>query len=423
MLVSSVPNDVSFHMDISRIINSDPINRWIFANSGTDTFIVGGYIRDLLLGNISKDRDFVLQKNAKETAIRFADKFSGTYIEFKKYRTYRVVINKEDFVDFNNLDRNIYHDLNQRDFSLNAMAWSPLTGLIDPLNGNSDLVCGVIRAVNHHNLLKDPLRLLRAYRIAAHLGFRIDRNTRRYLKKYSKEISTIATERITDEMFKLLNVNAASEYLKICYEDNLLNRIIAINDQNFTSYLEQLINYDLFIKRLKKYGYKGITRKSILYKLEKGLGQGLKVDGFIKLALLLLNSRGGALKNIRLLKMSKLLTSKLSNIINSHKLIAGRLTDRKLFNIYTASGSSVFETSLIMSLNNKRNMRRFINRAEDFMKLQENCILSGHEIENLLNILPSAKIGEIKREIIGEQFSGFIKNKRDARQWIISNLT
>ena len=68
-------------MDISDRIISDPIIDWVFSNSGTEIFLVGGYIRDIMLGKTSKDRDFAAKKNPGSIAERFADVYDGTFIE------------------------------------------------------------------------------------------------------------------------------------------------------------------------------------------------------------------------------------------------------------------------------------------------------------------------------------------------------
>ncbi len=85
-------------MDISKTILSDPINKWVFFNAKKEAFLVGGYVRDLLRGHISKDKDFVLgfaygEKNAVENiAIETAKKFNGTFIILNPKKTYRVVL-------------------------------------------------------------------------------------------------------------------------------------------------------------------------------------------------------------------------------------------------------------------------------------------------------------------------------------------
>ncbi len=97
------------------------------------------------------------------------------------------------------------NDLKERDFNIDAIAWSQERGIIDPYAGRNDIEKRVIKAVRMKNLKDDPVRMLRAYRIAAELGFQIEENTRKYIKHHSKEITRAARERITDEFYTTLN--------------------------------------------------------------------------------------------------------------------------------------------------------------------------------------------------------------------------
>ncbi len=410
-------------MNIANQILSDPINKWIFKSSDTEVFLVGGYLRDLLLGKSSMDKDYALKSNVRDTAVLFAAEFNGTFIDLKEKQTMRVVLKNGDVVDFNYLQSDILHDLKQRDYNLNAIAWSPETGIVDPLNGIEDINRKMIRAIDRSNLLDDPLRLLRAYRIAAQLGFEIDKDTRKIIKECSSEILRTAPERVTEEIFKLLSSDLSYKYLNICYEDKLLSMIFDLPKGSFQEYIHQIENFDRLLRGFRKYEYKGINRTSILKKLQIEVGQGLGIAGFMRLALLTLQIEGLSLDNCNLIRISNIIKNRLSDITKSYMLITGRISESKLFEIYSMAGDAVFEISLMLSMKKKRNMPRFIHKAKDYLKLENKCILSGHEIQDLLKILPGLRVGEIKREINKRKFIGLLKNKRDAKQWIISNLT
>lgn len=85
-------------MKISAAILSDPVNKWIFSTAGPQVFLVGGYIRDMLRGIISKDKDFILPGSAENIARETACKFSGTFVTLKPEMTYRVVLKTKKFL-------------------------------------------------------------------------------------------------------------------------------------------------------------------------------------------------------------------------------------------------------------------------------------------------------------------------------------
>ncbi len=410
-------------MDMFKKVLSDPVNKWIFENSGTEVYLVGGYVRDLILGKTSMDKDYVLKSNVRKTAVRFAAEFNGTFIDLKKKRTLRVVLNKRDYIDFNYLQNSINNDLKQRDFNLNAIAWSPETGIVDPLNGLKDINNKVVRAIDKKNLLNDPLRLLRAYRIASQLGFEIDEDTRKMITECSNEIRLTAPERITEDFFKLLSSQYSSQYIKICFKDKLLPCILSLSKPSFKLLIKQLEDFDHLIMGLNRYEYKGINRYKVLNKLKIDIGQGLKIESFIRLALVFLHTKDSSLNASSLIRLSNSIKNRLSGFLKAHMLITGRVSDTELFDIYSMAGDAVFDISLLLSLNKRKNMKRFINSADDFVKLEKKCILSGDEIQDLLNILPGPRVGEIKREISKIKFRGLIKNRSDAKKWIVANLT
>jgi tRNA nucleotidyltransferase/poly(A) polymerase len=232
-------------MDISKTILSDPVNQWAFYTSPGEIFLVGGYIRDLLRNQISNDKDYVLKKFAEEISRKAAMKFHGTFVPLKRGQTYRTVIKGKGkkpqvALDFNILKSSINNDLKERDFTINAIAWAPQTGIIDPLNGQKDIKRGIIRSVRIKNLLKDPLRIIRAYRFSAELGFVIDRQTRKYLEQYGKKLIQVAPERITEEIFKIFNIQNSSRYLDKCYKDRVLGNVLFTKAKNRSKCMEIL---------------------------------------------------------------------------------------------------------------------------------------------------------------------------------------
>jgi tRNA nucleotidyltransferase/poly(A) polymerase len=411
-------------MDISKIILSDPVNRWIFSNAKKEVYLIGGYIRDLIRGNISKDKDFVLKGDVERLARRAANKFKGTFIVLKKNQTYRIVLKDRQCIDFTNLAGNIQKDLSRRDFTVNALAWSPDTGIVDRTGGKGDIADGIIRVINPRNLADDPLRVLRAYRLSAQSGFKIEAKTKKYLSDYSPGLKKVAPERITEELFKLINTEKAYFYLKMCLKHNVLCEIINIKSSLISNNLKLIEGFERFFMKIKTRRKSNYGKNRILLMLNENMSQGLKRQGLVRLALLLFDATAMFQKNYsHRLRCSGITQKKIRDIHNGLKLIKGRITRNKLFLIFNASGVSVCETALILSSIKTENRGIFINMADEFIKIKNKDILSGNEIQKILNIEPGRLVGSIKDAIQERQFKGYIKNRKEARDWILSNLT
>ena len=179
-------------------------------------FIVGGSIRDLLCNRAPIDYDVVVKKNPADFAHHLAAKISGRVVELgKQGQIMRRVITKDLMFDITPMNgTTIEEDLLQRDFTVNAIAVAASTGsLIDPLEGQQDLASQKIRMVSMDVFHKDPVRLVRAYRLAAAFDFTIEVNTRKILKRDAHLVNKSAGERIREELFKILACKGAKVWL------------------------------------------------------------------------------------------------------------------------------------------------------------------------------------------------------------------
>lgn len=200
-----------------------------FAAAGGELYLVGGPVRDLLLENPPADLDFTTDRSTEQTAeLGQRAGASAVYLIGEKFgtvgfafpgdadgETFTVEITtyrKETYPDATRKPAvehgvSLEDDLSRRDFTINAMAAHPLTGeLVDPFHGQADLHLSVVRAVGDPELRfhEDPLRLLRAARFVAQLGFRIDHDTRLAMAQTAAELRRISVERIYAELTKLL---------------------------------------------------------------------------------------------------------------------------------------------------------------------------------------------------------------------------
>lgn len=195
-------------------------------------YLVGGAIRDLLYkGMLSKDLDVVVPATqAKTLAESIAADLDGKCICLDpQYHIYRVIV----FPELVMLDiagcigESIYADLTRRDLTVNAMGYDFQEQiLLDPFGGQADLAEGLIRMISPENLLDDPLRLLRVFRIAAELQFtQIDPSTLDVVRHHGEKLMQAAPERIHYEMMKLLSVPISYPYLRLMGETGLLEHI------------------------------------------------------------------------------------------------------------------------------------------------------------------------------------------------------
>ncbi len=177
-----------------------------------ELYLVGGALRDALLGRLSHDYDFAVAKNAIDAARRVAAAFGADfYVLDETFDTARVIISNKDgerdlldFAAFRGDDLDA--DLRGRDFTINAIAFDlRRQTILDPLNGASDLRANIIRACSNTALQDDPIRVLRAVRQAAAFGFKIDAGTRRAMKQAASSLSSVSAERQRDELFKILD--------------------------------------------------------------------------------------------------------------------------------------------------------------------------------------------------------------------------
>jgi tRNA nucleotidyltransferase/poly(A) polymerase len=176
-----------------------------------EIYLVGGAVRDILLSRPSYDLDFALPANGISLARKVANALGADFLPLDDVRdTGRVIVTEEDgsrvFLDFA-VYRGVglIEDLRGRDFTINAIAYNLRDeSIIDPTEGGRDLRAKTIRACLPTSLSDDPVRILRAVRLAAALDFHIEKNTRELMKQSTSDLGRISPERLRDEIFKML---------------------------------------------------------------------------------------------------------------------------------------------------------------------------------------------------------------------------
>ncbi len=210
---------------------------------GFDAYIVGGSVRDLILGKVPNDYDVTSNAKPDEILEIFKDyktisngKEFGTIIVVQdegniEVTTYRIEGNYLDgrrpsHVEFST---NIEEDLSRRDFTINSMAYNKSQGLIDPFNGRLDLDKKIVKAVGNprERFSEDHLRILRGVRFASQLAFSLDGESLAASKEMSHLLSKISAERIREELFKILLSTKPSYGIRLMNDLGILDTILA----------------------------------------------------------------------------------------------------------------------------------------------------------------------------------------------------
>ncbi len=184
------------------------------------SYLVGGYIRDIILGREPEkvDVDIVVPLNAIEIGKKIADNIGSKFIILdKKREVVRIILNHIDIDIANQFSSTIEEDLSSRDFSINSIAFLfDKKCLVDPLNGLKDLEISLLRTHSENNLLNDPLRILRCFRFVSELNFKVDLNLIDFIKKNKGKLYLVAKERINYEIHKIVHgANALDAILLI----------------------------------------------------------------------------------------------------------------------------------------------------------------------------------------------------------------
>lgn len=187
-------------------------------DAGYEAYIVGGCVRDTLLQKEPNDWDITTSATPVQVKAIFKRTIDtgiqhGTVTVMKRGQGYEVTTYRIDgaYEDARHPKEVIFtpdlkEDLKRRDFTINAMAYHPDSGLVDPFDGRKDLEAHVIRCVGdpRERFSEDALRMMRAVRFAAQLDYRIEEHTWAAMKELAPSIEKISAERIQTEMVKLL---------------------------------------------------------------------------------------------------------------------------------------------------------------------------------------------------------------------------
>lgn len=410
---------------------------------GVQVYLVGGCLRDAIMGRPIHDFDFALSGADEALPAELARCIGGHFFWLdRERRQSRVVIGSglEAFTfDFSQMrGAGILEDLALRDFTVNALALA-VTGepedVLDPLSGREDISRQSIRACGPNSFDNDPLRLLRAVRFAATLDFAIDDSTWRELLKRSNLLESAAGERVRDELFCILGVRNAAKYLAMLLDAGLLARIAP-------GLFESLTNFDSPAERVAFVaevdavlnGLPGMfpdEREPFADHLERIVEGGIPLFSLIKLAALLAGD--DARKDIRKCADRICLGTKaraelavlcdcLAVFPTLPEGVPGERVLYRFFRDREPGGPELVILPLAARAVAQKLASRLVSyffrayRASD-----ADLLLSGAQLMELLGIGPGPRLGEIMETLREAESTGRVATAGEAREFILKN--
>ncbi len=415
-----------------------------------ESYLVGGYLRDLLSGEISLDRDIAIKcDNLAELTKKIADDLGGSFVELDKINEiYRVVFGA-DYIDFAKLlNNNLEDDIKRRDFTINAIMFDINNEkFIDITGGKKDFQEKIIRTYKISNLSDDPLRILRAIRFQSKFGFRIDDEIINFIKENNSLILNVAPERVHQELMKTFEGKFLVDALFSMNESGLLDVIfpffkdikkIPPNSHHHLDLFHHLIETTKNIRinkpELKLAAFVHDVAKPDCWTIEQETGR----HRFIG------HDELGAKKIIPYLKKLKFSNKEIeyiSKMIKFHIYPSAlmkdeNVTERAIIRFIrkigedtpdllelaradrlSARGSAVSFEMIQTNLSNlEKLMEKYIQISPKLKEMPK--LIDGNKIMEILNIKPSRKLKEIIEEIKELQLEGKIKSKDDAVNFV-----
>ena len=436
-------------------LSADPVLRAIRAGCGEGgpLYLVGGYLRDRLLRRPHRERDIDLAApgRVRELAESVAQHLGGSVVPLDQ-RTVRVITFIEGAswqIDLSSLKGpSIEADLFARDFTIDALGLPleisnlkfQISNLVDPVGGLRDLEEGVVRMTHPQVFEEDPLRLLRAFRLAAGLGFSIEEKTNLAISERAHLLSKVAGERIKAELFKLLGSPRSTPYVKLLDEAGLLRQLIpGFETGEQAPHLEALRFLEGLVERLPTF----FPRHApwLLERWQEEIEAHVERLGLVKLIALYRHREPEALSGLfarlRLGRRVKGLAARIADFQNPKSQIQdpNKVGPKALYRFFRECEEVIPE--LILSaladlwaqaegreafLCSKAFFEGMLDDVERFRKVQATPLLKGDDLIQALKLQPGPFLGFVLEKVKEAQFTGELGSKEEALVFVRDNL-
>lgn len=404
---------------------------------GVQLYLVGGSVRDLLLGRQTTDIDFTLASNAIQFAKAFAATIGAIAIALEENPpTARVVVKPDstsqspqlsmDFAQFR--AASLTDDLRLRDLTINAMAIALenvetlarmtreqiLCKVIDPCGGMKDLKTGMLRFPSEQVVIADPVRLLRIYRFAAQLDFELSQEAIDLVTVYRSMLSDVAGERCRDELMKIFHVKKAHPYLQQMEASGLLTQVVpSIEETPRTLTALETFEENPIPPFLQSY------RQEIERYLREEVSVETDRRSLIKLSLLLGDNVGDIGKRLRFSRKAGQFMECLISGSATLKNIIPQLT-RKQINHFLRNHASDWWGILLYSgavyPMDSAILKQIADTYYEYILpiCKQGRLITGDDLIQEFHLKEGTQIGALLKEIEDRQFDGEIRTRAEA---------
>ena len=404
---------------------------------GVQLYLVGGSVRDLLLGRQTTDIDFTLASDAIQFAKAFAANISATCIALEENPpTARVIVKPSgishspqlsmDFAQFRAASLN--EDLRLRDLTINAMAIAlenagtftnkarkqTLFRVIDPCDGMKDLEIGLLRFPSKQVVIADPVRLLRIYRFAAQLDFEISQSAIDLVTEYRSMLSNVAAERCRDELMKIFNVKKARPYLQQMEAAGLLIQVVPTLKETRSAW-RSLETFEENPIPAALHAY----HKEIKDYLREELSVEINRHSLIKLSLLLVDDLGDIGERLRFSRKAVQFMEHLLSGSKAFKNTTPQLTQKQIIHFLRTYASDwwgilLYSAALypIDSVILKQVADTYYEHILPIRK--QGRLITGNDLIQTFHLKEGEQIGSLLKEIEERQFNGEIRTREEA---------
>ncbi len=438
-----------------------------------ETFLVGGFLRDLLMGRESSDIDIVVPQGcAKELCEKICSALEAYFVPLdEENRIYRAVLpDKATYIDIADIEGSgIEQDLQRRDFTINAIGFDLKKGeFIDITGGIKDIEAKIIRQISEKNITDDPLRILRAFRFKSELGFEFSAELEEIIRSHACELEKSAKERVNAELVKLFAGKNAKKVLLSMDGCGILAQIFPDVEKirkippNSHHHLPLLGHCIETVEHVQEFCENAPLEAKNHF---ESAFCGSKRLGFLKLAAFLHDigkpdtwtiepetGRHRFIKHddvgskivekpLRDLKFSKKQIKYVQKLIKYHiypaSIVTGEnYTDKAVLRFYrkmedevfdviavaygdrlSARGPDITEKIVNDNINGlKKLMQRYIDTKNEIQPLEK--LLDGREIMEICNIPQSPRLGEVIKALREAQMSSEVKTRNEAVEFV-----